>query len=275
MARAILTPRRPGLQPRPSAPGAQWLGHRVAGVPVRDFTALTGLEAHPAWPLLYPHAVAFRLQMVVLTDRRFPLPIWNSLQIRNRLVLHRAFAPGATLDFDAGAVAQRVLDKGAEIDLRCTARAGGELLWESTNTFYYRGRFAGRDEAPRQASAPTVAQGDAMRWTLPAGGGMRCGRLTGDYNGIHLSDGYARRFGFRGAFQHPQRVVGECLARLPRPAAAQPLQLEVWLKGPVYYGAEVELRHAPAGAGRTFALHVGGDPRPAVVGRLGGGAESG
>mgnify|MGYP002261715843 CR=1 FL=1 len=27
-------------------------------------------------------------------------------------------------------------------------------------------------------------------------GGVRCGALTGDYNGIHLSDWYARRFGF-------------------------------------------------------------------------------
>ncbi len=275
MARAILTPRRPGLQAQLTAPGALWHGHRAAGTPVRDFAALTGLEGHPAWPLLYPHAVAFRLQMVVLTGRRFPLPIWNSLQIRNRLVLHRTFRPGATLDFGASAVAQRVLEKGAEIDLRCTARADGELLWESTNTFYYRGRFSGRDGVPRQALAPTVAQGDALRWTMPAGGGMRCGRLTGDYNGIHLSDGYARRFGFRGAFQHPQRVVGECLARLRQPAAAPPLQLEVWLKGPVYYGAEVTLRYANASEGLTFALHVDDDPRPAIVGRLGAIAASG
>jgi len=107
-----------------------------------------------------------------------------------------------------------------------------------------------------------------LRWTVPGGGELRSGWLTGDYNGIHLLDWYARRFGFRGAFQHPQRVIGECLARLPRPMAALPLQLEVWLKGPVYYGAEVALRFSDSRDALSFALHVEDDPRPAIVGRV-------
>lgn len=266
MARAILTPRRPGLRAAAPLLAATWRGHRVGGTTLGDFLALTGLQGHPAWPLLYPHVVGFRLQMAVLTDRSFPLPIWNALQVRNRLVLHRAFDRGAKLDFEVRAVAQRVLEKGAEIDLRCAARSGDELFWESTNTFYYRGRFGAPGEASPMAAAPAVESAEALHWTMPAGGGMRCGRLTGDYNGIHLSDWYARRFGFRGAFQHPQRVVGECLARLPERNLSLPLRLETWLKGPVYYGAEVALRISETDDGVTFALHANGDERPAVVG---------
>lgn len=268
MARAVLTPRRPGLQSTPPALAAAWRGHQVGGAPLEDFFALTGLEGHAAWPLLYPHVVGFRLQMTVLTDRRFPLPIWNALQIRNHLVLHRAFDRGVRLDFATCVPAQRVVEKGIEIDLHTAAHVEGALVWESTNTFYYRGRFGAASEASPIAAGPRVERGEPVCWTMPAGGGVRCGRLTGDYNGIHLSDWYARRFGFRGAFQHPQRVIGECLARLPGRNWSAPLQLAAWLKGPVYYGAEVALRVGEDGTGSAFALHVNGDDRPAVAGRV-------
>lgn len=268
MARAILAPKRPGLHAQPPALAASWHGHRAEGAPLEDFFALTGLRDHPAWPLLYPHLVAFRLQMAVLTDRNYPLPIWNALQIRNRLVLHRPFERGAVLDFETRVGAQRIVEKGVEIDLHTTAQAGGVLAWESDNTFYYRGRFGAAGEASPMAAVPQVESADAIRWTMPAGGGVRCGALTGDYNGIHLSDWYACRFGFRGAFQHPQRVLGECLARLKAPAPSLPIRLDAWLKGPVYYGAAVELRSDVAHDAAAFALHVNGDQRPAIVGRL-------
>ncbi|TAK51301.1 MAG: hypothetical protein EPO27_02960, partial [Betaproteobacteria bacterium] len=146
MARAVLTPRRPGLQAAPPLVVAIWRRHRVGGAPLEDFFELTGLGGHSAWPLLYPHVVGFRLQMALLTERRFPLPIWNALQIRNRLVLHRAFDRGTMLDFATHVPAQRVVDKGVEIDLHTTAHADGGLVWESTNTFYYRGRFGAAGE---------------------------------------------------------------------------------------------------------------------------------
>ena len=65
---------------------------------------------------------------------------------------------------------------------------------------------------------------DAGHWTF--------GRFTGDYNGIHLWDWYARRFGFRRGLYHPPRVLGECLARLPRLEEQDcPVRLDVWLMG--------------------------------------------
>lgn len=266
MARAILAPRRPGLGARPAELRAAWRGHRVQGVRLETFLALTGLAGHPTWPLLYPHAVAFRLQMAVLTQRAFPLPIWNALQVRNHVVQHALYDAGATLDFATRVSAQRIVEKGIEIDLHTTAHIEDRLVWSSTNVFYYRGAFgAAQANAP---PAPRLADGDALRWTAPEGGAVRSGWLTGDYNGIHLFDAYARRFGFRGAFQHPQRVLGECLARLPRPMAALPLQLEVWLKGPVYYGAEVVLRFTDSRDALCFVLNVADDARPAIVGRI-------
>lgn len=267
MSRAIVTPARSGIGDRLSPLAATWRGHRVAGQGLDSLLTLTGLADHPYWALLYPHVAGFRLQMALLTHPVFPFPIWGALQIRNHLMLHRPFARGEVLEMHTCVDAQRALEKGTEIDLRSTARVGGELAWESLNTFYYRGRQGARDAASPLSAAPRVEGPIAARWVAPVAARWRFGKLTGDYNGIHLSRWYARLFGFRGAFLHPQRVLGQCLARLPLPDGAAPLRLDAWLKGPVYYGSELALRVAETRDAVTFALLVDADERPAIIGR--------
>lgn len=270
MARAIFFPRRPGLRGALPELSAAWRGHRVAGTRLTDFFELTGLDGHPFWPLLYPQVAGFRLLMTILTDRRFPFPIWGALQVRNRLTLHQPIARGDVLEFEARAAAARALEKGTEIDLACTVRRAGSLVWESVNAFYYRGYRGAQADASPPSSPPALEGAPLAEWTPPGGARTRFGRLTGDYNGIHLASGYARLFGFRGAFHHPQRMLGHALAHLSRAEPALPLRLDAWLKGPVYYGAKVALR---ASADRSeFALYVEADGRPAILGRLGAGS---
>lgn len=247
---------------------ASWHGHRVAGYSLDSFLELTNLTDNPRWQLLYPLVVGFRLQMALLTHPAFPFPIWGALQVRNHVVLHRPFARDDVVDMHTEIYAKRGLDKGAEMDLHSTARITGELSWECVNTFYYRGVRGSRDKISALAVAPTVVAPVAARWVAPVAGRWRFGRLTGDYNGIHQWSWYARLFGFRGAFQHPQRALGQCLTHLPRPITRGPFCLDTWLKGPVYYGAELALRVAQTQDVTTFALHVNGDERPAIIGRV-------
>ena len=102
---------------------------------------------------------------------------------------------------------------------------------------------------------------------MPEHGCWRYGRLSGDMNPLHMSDGYARRFGYPRAFAHPQRVIGQCLGHLGA-AAQAPMQLETWIKGPVIYGTRLSLRSESRAAEQLFALHVDDDARPAIVGRF-------
>jgi len=97
------------------------------------------------------------------------------------------------------------------------------------------------------------------------------GRFTGDHNGIHLSDRYARAFGFRCALYHPPVVLGHCLARLASFGSGRVTRLAAWLKEPVYKGSVVTLRAEPAHGGSplAFALSVESDVRPALIGRIG------
>lgn len=227
--------------------------------------------------VLLPHISGFRLLMVMLTQSAWPLPIWGALQVRNRLILRRSFDVDDRFDLVLRVARWRVLEKGVEVDLHSRLLRGEVCFWESVVTFYYRGHYPGGarhsdgavgvplDMPPIDAHAATVfrgvIKGDA-RW--------RFGALTGDYNGLHQWDAYARRFGFKAAFAHPQRIVAQCLALLPTPEAGVQ-QLDLWIKGPVYFGSQVVQRcwQPPAGRQTLFSLCLDGDQRPALLGRRG------
>lgn len=257
----------PGFGAEPALPEieARWRGQRGSPRELADYRALSGLPADSELSVLYPHTVSFPLLMAVLSHPAFPLPIWRVLQVRNRLHLHEAIAPDAVLDFTVRGGACRVLEKGIEMDLSVTAERGGRTVFEGLNTFYSRGRFgAAASAAP---ASPEVAPETTAEWRMPGAGAWRYGRLSGDFNPLHMHDGYARRFGYPRAFAHPQRVIGQCLGHLDA-ASHAPMRLDTWIKGPVLYGAALGLRAESRPEGGAFALHVDGDPRPAIVGRF-------
>jgi hypothetical protein len=245
---------------------ARWEGYRPGTREIDHYTRLCGLpRATDTLPPLFVHAIAFRLQMALLTHRDFPVPIWRVLQVRNDLREHAAIARAAKLDFETRLLAHRVLAKGLEVDLHTTIAADGAPVAESINTFYVRGRYGGAADVDAAEAAPPAVEGAAIAaWRMRAGGGARFGALTGDYNGIHLFDGYARLSGFRRAFFHPLRVVVQALVHAGS-AQAGPRRLRVWLRGPVFHDAQVELRRS----GDVLGLFVQGDPRAAIVVQMG------
>ncbi len=266
------------LRPSPGlrAPGgfppiaARWRKHRVDRVQLLDFLQLTGLRADASLPMIYPHVFGFRLQMVILTHPTFPIPIWSVLQIRNHLLQHRPIPSDSVLDLETRIAGQRILEKGAEVDLRTTVNVGAERMWESLNTFYYRGRFGEPEGASPLSNSPHIPATTVAQWHLPSGVGWRFARMTGDYNGIHRYHWYARLLGFRQAFFHPQMVAGQCMSRLPAPDPVRCQRLDLWLKGPVYFNSDVSLRAATVETATTFALMLRADERPAILGRWGG-----
>jgi hypothetical protein len=263
--------RAPGLAQAGSAPavGARWLGHRPDPAALARLRRLTGLGEARTLPILYPHVVGFRLVLAVLTHPAVPVSIWNSLGVRTHLLLRQPVPVDTALDFETRVAGLRILEKGAELDLHTTAGAQGEVLWESLNTFYYRGRHGAAGAPSPLAAAPEAGGTEVARWTA-GGTGWAMGRLTGDFNPVHWSGRYARRSGFQGSFHHPPTVVGQCLARLAPPDPAGPARLDWWAKGPVYHGAQVSLLAREEDGGAAFALFAEGDPRPAILGRWSG-----
>jgi len=266
MVRGMLpVTRRVDLSPQISA---RWRQHRADATELAAFLRITGLPAGPTLPLLYPHTFGFRLAMAILTHPAFPVPIWGVLQTRNHIVQHRVIATDARLDFETHVMHGRTVPKGAEFDLRTTVHVADELAWQSDVTFFTRGRFGEPEPAAPLTRSPPETGPLAAEWGMRDADHRKFGSFTGDYNGIHLWDWYARRFGFRRALYHPPRVLGECLARLPRVADENGRsRLDAWLKGPVSHGAKVRLHAATSAEAVTFALFAG-DERPCIVGRL-------
>ena len=108
------------------------------------------------------------------------------------------------------------------------------------------------------------------QWSVDSGRRLEFCRLTGDYNPLHLTSRYAHRMGFAAAFPHPQRVAAQCLGHLAA-TGAPPRELDLWIKGPAFFGRAVTLRQESHGDGeQDFALWVEGEERPALVGSLRG-----
>jgi hypothetical protein len=262
----------PGLSASRPATGfsARWTGHRIEADKIAKFNAVAGVPADTGVSILYPHVFGFPLQMAILTHHRFPVPIWRVLQTRNTLVQRQAIAENAALDFEVRVAAQRILERGAEIDFHTAVWDARNLAWESLVTFYTPGRF-GEGEAPSPLASSPDVQGEVIdRWRMPRVGAWRVGRFTGDHNGIHHLDWYARLFGFRRSLYHPPVVLAHCLSRLSSIGSRPIARLEAWLKGPVYKDAVVTLRADTNGASKAtaFALSVDSDERPALIGRI-------
>ena len=253
---------------------ARWRNHRVDRKELAAFRRIIGLPpGGSTLPLLYPHTLGFRLAMAILTHPAFPVPIWGVLQTRNHLLQYRPIGVEERLDFETRVVSGRIVEKGAEYDLRTTVHVGAGLAWESLVTFFTRGRYGEPQPVAPLARSPEVPGELVAEWTMRDADHWAFGRLTGDYNGIHMWDWYARRLGFRRALYHPARVLGECLGQLPVSASRDGegrLRLDAWLKGPVPHGATVRLHAVSAAGASTFALYAG-DERPSIVGGLAAG----
>jgi hypothetical protein len=272
---------KPGWKPAQGFPNSTfvWRDYSVGSetlAVLQDFAGSRDPACRAALLLLAPHVTGLRLSMALLTHPRWPLPIWKALQFRNRLRLLGDLQTDRPGELSVRAGAWRVHDKGLEVDLHAQFVQDGVAVWESIVAFYYRGRFgaafaqldargAPAESPSLDASSATVAQ-----WRVDTGRRWEFGRLTGDFNPLHLASRYAERMGFAAAFPHPQRVAAQCLGHLAA-TGAPPRELDLWIKGPAFYGREVTLRQAPTDdGGQDFALWVEGETRPALVGSLRG-----
>jgi len=246
---------------------SHWNGHHVEPWHLESFREVTGLQAPGALSLLYPQVLAFPLQMTVLTHPALPLRIWGTLQIRAHIVQHKPIHAGEPIDMACRVADQRVLEKGVELDLEVTVRVHGEERWTSLNTFYYRGRYGSPSTPSPLAAAPDANGAESAEWLAERRTGWVYGRLSGDFNGIHTSDWYARRFGFRKALYHPPVMVAQAAARLPGFQEATAGRLDAWFKGPIFYGSTVRMQVRQDGPSQVFALRAGEEARPSIVGR--------
>ncbi len=263
--------RRSGLAPKQALPSmrSEWKGFKFDTHHYRRFMHACGLVPSDTMPLVYPLVFMFPLHLSIVGHRKFPLLYVRMMQIRNHVLQHRPIDLQETVDISAEIVGQRVVAKGLEMDMYSVLHAIDGPVWESIHTYYFPGNFGEPDRVSSLAQLPALSEpSEATTWTMPRGGGFCFGLMAGDYNAIHYLAPYARRMGYERAFAHSQLSLALCVRHLPAFAQDTPVRLDVAIKGPVYYGSKVSMKHEEQGRGHRFDLYCEDNPRPCISGFL-------
>jgi hypothetical protein len=156
------------------------------------------------------------------------------------------------------------VEKDLEVDMNSLVSSGGEIVWESTITFYYRGQFGPPDasfQPPQMDMIPDAPE--IARWFLQGGAGIGFATLSGDGNPIHYWRWYARLSVFRRDFAQPLLILASSVAHLGKNKLNN-VCLDVAFKGPVYYESNVILRSADGEDSSRFDIYCEGNPRPCI-----------
>jgi acyl dehydratase len=237
---------------------------------VAAYDRVCGFGVGDSLPPTYPHMLTFPLQMVLMSDRSFPLALPGFVHVRNRIDVIRPIRADEALDLEVWAERFAAHRSGATVDLRATVTVGGQVVWGSRSTYLSRGAKA-PDGAPESDVDVTVGDLErvAATWRVPGDAGRRYAKVSGDVNPIHLSGLTAKAFGFKRAIAHGMwvkaRVLGALAGRLP-----DAVEIDVGFRKPLYLPSTVTLSTAEAAGGWEFAVrneksgteHVVGTIRP-------------
>ncbi|OCR24947.1 acyl dehydratase [Pseudomonas syringae] len=198
-------------------------------------------------PPTYPHALAFPLQMQLMTAKDFPFPLLGLIHLANRIIVHRPL--GGVSKVYIGVHAQNLQPhaKGATFSLLTQVEDSLGLLWEEESTMLCRGvQLEGAVEGDFEPAPLPVSE--VARWNATADIGRRYAKTSGDYNPIHLSGPSAKLFGFPQAIAHGMWLKARTLAALEDHLPASNVEISVQFHKPVRLPSDVVLSASAAGS---------------------------
>ncbi|GAA2731036.1 MaoC/PaaZ C-terminal domain-containing protein [Pedococcus aerophilus] len=219
-------------------------GLRLAGVEVDrahllDYQHLCRFAGGDVLPHTYPHVIGFPLQVALMADRSFPLPLPGLVHLENRITVHRRLTADDRIDLTVHSADLRPHPKGTLVDLVTEVDVAGERVWEGRSTYLRRGH--GAAGAPAPVTGPAVPDGPpAGVLRLPEGLGRAYAAVSGDVNPIHLHAVTAKAMGFPRAIAHGMWTAARTLA-VVGPVTSGPSTSTVWFRKPVLLPSTVEL----------------------------------
>ena len=269
--RALLLPRT-GFNKVKQLPNisAKYFNVQVDPAHLSRYLACCHLEGDGYLPIVYPHVLAARLHMNILTHRAFPIKLLGAVHKDNHIIAHRKIEVNERFDIETQITTHRIMAKGLEFDFTTTLTTQNEIVWESTSTFFIRGRF-GTEVHLAPLSNITAAQDltDTAQWLLKSNMGKRYARITCDYNPIHISTILAKLFGFKRDLLHGMCTLAMAVGQLPKLDTSGAIQLDVAFKGPMYLNNQATLKSKRQNNNHRFDLYCQGNDRPCICGLYG------
>jgi len=259
--------RRPGDQQLPDI-RITWPEIKISPKHLQAFCRICDIQVEKTLPSLYPFSLAYPCMLRLIGQASFPFPMFKVLNTRTHTVMYQAISPDRALSVAVTTGACRRVRKGIEFDLHTGVRAGDDLLWENSSTFFVRGKSVNESVVENEDRMPALTGGDTIgAWYLPAKKRFQFGRLSGDSNGLHYNAWYARLSGFERDFAQPIRVASKCIDMAQSPMH-MPLVLDLRYKGPVYYDHQLSLSSQSVDDIHRFDLYCQGNPRPCICGQM-------
>lgn len=201
-------------------------------------------------PPTFPHVMAFALQLQLLTDKAFPLPLLGLVHLHNNIRVVRPLGGISRLRFSVYVNNLQPHEKGATCDLITEAEDGLGLLWSETSRMLCRDLTL-PGEPVATPEPVSEALDELTRWYADSDIGRRYAKVCGDYNPIHLSATSARLFGFPCAIAHGMWSKAMTLAALRGHLPVSGYEIAVDFLKPVRLPSEVILNASPtAGQGQ-------------------------
>ena len=236
----------------------------VAPKHLAHYRQVCAIADSPYLPPVYPHVLAFGLQMQLLTDRRFPFPLLGLVHLENRVRVLRPLGGLGPFQISVQVTDLQPHDKGATFSLITRLEDQLGLLWEGDSRILCRAlRLDG--QAPLRAEQPLLELAPLADWAAPADTGRRYARVAGDYNPIHLYAVTARLFGFPRAIAHGLWNKARSLAALHAHLPQAGYMVDVRFQKPVLLPTQVALQASEPGASGQFRL-IGEGDTPHMVG---------
>ena len=182
------------------------------------YTDVCGFDLSDTLPATYIHVLVFPLQTRVMADAAFPFPLVGSVHLTNAIVQHRPVLAGELLDIEVRAAGLRPHFRGAQVDLLAEVSVAGEIVWQESSTYLFRGQKVPGPAAERSAE-PVLPTAPGALWRVPGDIGRRYAAVAGDVNPIHLHPLGAKALGFPTTIAHgmwsASRALGAVSNRTP------------------------------------------------------------
>lgn len=191
-------------------------------------------------PSVLVHIIGFPVQMALMSQDAFPLPLIGLVHVSNEVEHLRPVRVGQPVQILVSAENLRPHRRGTQVDIKVTVleagadpqaalgAAGAEesaVLWRSVSTYLSKGAQLGteisaasgtaengstavaRSEDPKSFVPPTKT----ATWRLGSDAGRAYAAVSGDYNPIHVSQLAAKSLGMPAAIVHGMYSAGRML----------------------------------------------------------------
>jgi hypothetical protein len=240
---------------------------RADAAQLAAYNKICGFVDSETLPITFPQVMVTSLQMVLMSQPQFPLPMLGIVHLRSSFVQKRPLRRDETYSVVARTGESRTVRAGLEFDLVTEFSLDGEILYTGLMTVLYR-IAAPKGGGKPKAETLTPLLAEYHSFDAPEDIGRRYAAVGKDYNPIHLFALTAKLFGFKRAIAHGLWSVARCAALMQNDLGHEPSELLVQFKQPLFLPGKVAVRFQKTGKGLEFALLARNSDKVHLTGSL-------